>query len=91
MAKSPEPTQGKETTPGKNRPVHELRIGANKATIWNNQTANGPMFNVTFARVYKDAEDNWKESQSFSRDDLLVLAKLADHAHDWICAQASPS
>jgi len=65
-----------------------MRIGANKATIWCNQTAHGPMFNVTFARVYRDGE-TWKESLSFSRDDLLVVSKLADQAHTWICAQAN--
>ena len=87
MAKSNE-TPGKEAQ-GKNRPVHEVRIGANKATIWCNQTANGPMYNVTFARIYRDAEDNWKESASFSRDDLLVIAKLADIAHTWIWSTAT--
>lgn len=87
MAKSAE-GQGRDAQ-AKNRPVHEVRIGADKATIWCNQTANGPMYNVTFARIYRDAEDNWKESTSFSRDDLLVIAKLADVAHTWICAQAN--
>ena len=87
MAKSNE-AEGK-SPPAKNRPVQELRIGSIKAAIWGNQTANGLMHNVTFARVYKDAEDNWKESTSFSRDDLLEVSKLADQAHTWICAQAT--
>lgn len=86
MAKSQE-GQAKEQ-PGKNRPVHEVRIGANKAVIWSNQTAHGPMFNVTFARVYREGE-TWHETVSFGRDDLLVVSKLADHAHTWICTQAS--
>ncbi len=37
--------------------------------------------NVTFSRIYKDAEGNWKSTSSFGRDDLLVLAKVADMAH----------
>ena len=74
--------------PGKNRPVHEVRIGANKAVIWSNQTAHGLMYNVTFARVYRE-DETWKETTSFGRDDLLVLSKLADQAHTWICTQAN--
>ena len=28
--------------------------------------------------------DEWKRTQSFGRNDLLVLAKVADHAHSRI-------
>jgi len=38
----------------------------------------------TFARIYKN-EAEWKTSDAFGRDDLLVLAKVADQAHSWIC------
>ena len=31
-------------------------------------------------RLYKDG-DQWKSTQSFGRNDLLVLAKVADFAH----------
>jgi hypothetical protein len=66
-----------------NRPVHEVRFGAVKAVIWCNQTANGPMHNVTVARVYKDG-DEWKQATSFGADDLLPLSKALDMAHTWI-------
>ncbi|MEO6596640.1 MAG: hypothetical protein ABIP94_17975 [Planctomycetota bacterium] len=49
------------------------------------------MYNVTFARIYRDAEDNWKESASFSRDDLLVVSKLADMSHTWPGLRPGPS
>ena len=39
-----------------------------------------PGHNVTFSRLYKDG-DQWKSTQSFGRNDLLVLAKVADQAH----------
>ena len=67
----------------KNKPVQSLRYGALEAAIWANETPNGTLYNVTFARRYKDGEE-WKSSDSFGRDDLLVLAKLADQAHSWI-------
>ena len=46
-----------------------------------NQTQNGIMYNTTFARVYKDA-GNWKETGSFGRDDLLVVARAAELTSD---------
>lgn len=70
----------------KEKPVHEVRIGAIKAAIWRNTTPSGIRFNVTFGRLYKDGDD-WKATDSFGRDDLLVLAKVADKAHSWIHEQ----
>ena len=61
-------------------------MGAIKAAIWKNDTQSGVRYNVTFSRLYKDG-DEWKSTDSFGRDDLLVLAKVADHAHSWIFAQ----
>ncbi len=66
------------------KPVDEVRIGAVKAAIWRNETDNGSRFNVTFSRSYKDSEGNWKSTSSFRRDDLLVVAKVADQAHSRI-------
>lgn len=68
-------------------PPKEVRLGAIKATIWKNQTEAGTRHNVTFSRLYRDGE-SWKSTESFGRDDLLLLAKVADEAHSWICAQA---
>ena len=66
------------------KPVDEVRIGAVKAAIWRNESDNGSRFNVTFSRIYKDSEGNWKSTSSFGRDDLLVVAKVADRAHSSI-------
>ena len=56
------------------KPVDEIRIGRVKATIWKNGADEQPRHNVTFSRLYKDG-DQWKSTQSFGRNDLLVLAK----------------
>ena len=72
------------TTPTK--PVDEVRLGALKAAIWRNERDNGARFNVTFSRSYRDSDGNWKSTSSFGRDDLLVVAKLADRAHSRIFA-----
>ena len=52
-----------------------------------NETENGVRFNVTFSRLYKDG-DQWQSTDSFGRDDLLQVAKVADQAHSWIFAQS---
>ena len=70
----------------KKGPVHEVRIGSVKAAIWRNDGSNGPWHGVSFERVYRDGNE-WKSSTSFGRDDLLVLAKLADQAHTWVVEQ----
>ena len=72
------------------KPVHEVRLGAIKAAVWRNETENGVRFNVTFSRLYKD-EDQWQSTDSFGRDDLLQLAKVADQAHTWIFCQSQES
>jgi hypothetical protein len=41
---------------------------------------------VTISRLYKDGEA-WKRPDSFGRDDLPLVAKVANHAHSWIFEQ----
>ena len=66
------------------RPAHEIRIGAIKATIWTHPIPNrGARYNVALSRLYRDGEQ-WKTADTFGRDDLLLLAKVIDLAHSWI-------
>lgn len=64
-------------------PVHEIRFGLIKASIWQNSTKVGERFNVTISRLYKNG-DRWVESQHYGRDDLPLVTKAADMAHTWI-------
>jgi hypothetical protein len=70
----------------KQKPIHEVRLGHIKAAVWKNETEAGVRYNVTFSRIYKDAE-KWHSTESFGRDDLLTLGKVADQAHSWIFEQ----
>lgn len=63
------------------KPVAHVRLGRISASIWENPGPNGPRYAVTFERRYQDAE-GWKSSQSYSGSELLMLAKVADKAHD---------
>lgn len=47
------------------------------------ETDTGVRHNVTINRLYKDG-DTWKRSDSFGREDLPLMAKVADLAHTWI-------
>lgn len=82
------PASGLAETP-RRKPVHDVRLGLVKAAIWENTVGDLVRYNVTFSRIYKD-EAEWKTSDAFGRDDLLVLAKVADQAHSWICSAAKP-
>jgi len=66
-----------------NKPIHEIRLGTVKAAIWENTTVNGIRHSVTFGRIYR-VDGKWKHADNFRRDELLLLAKLADEAHSWI-------
>ena len=71
------------------KPVHEIRMGKVKAAIWANETESGAVrHNVTFSRIYKEGAE-WKTSTSFGRDELPLVVKVADLAHDWIYQHGS--
>ncbi len=71
-----------------NQPAHEIRLGAVKAAIWKNQGSHGIRHTVTVCRLYKDG-DQWGTTESFGRDDLLLLGKVLNLAHTWICEQGT--
>jgi hypothetical protein len=66
-----------------NPPVFTVRHRALKAVVWRNETENGPMFNTTLTRSYKDGE-TWKESSSFGFDDVLIVAELLRTCYGFI-------
>ena len=67
------------------QPADEIRIGRVKATIWLNPTEDGDRYSVVFSCLYRDGEQ-WKTTHGFGRNDLLLLAKVADLAHTRVCA-----
>jgi hypothetical protein len=65
-------------------------MGRIKVAIWANETDNGTRHNVTITRLYKDG-DEWKTSTSVGREELPLVAKIADLAHTWIYQQGQES
>ena len=75
----------KQKEQSKVKPVHEIKLSRLVAAIWRNENKDSAWYNVTFERSYRD-EEELKSSQSFGRDDLLLLAKIANEAHSLIFA-----
>jgi hypothetical protein len=78
---------GTATQEPKQRPAQTIRIGRLKVTIWRQESDKGPWFSTVPSRTYKDQGGNWQSSSSLGRDDLLVMAKLLDQAHTWMCRE----
>jgi hypothetical protein len=71
-----------------NKPIHQVRIGRIKAAVFDN--GDDAPRKVQFTALYKDGE-TWKGSQSFSREDLPLLAKVADQVHTFLYEQNGSS
>ena len=74
----------KPAATGAKLPVKSFRLGRIKAAVWENEADQKKFFNVTFARTYMDETKNYHDTDSFGRDDLPLVAKLADQAHTFI-------
>lgn len=80
---------GHASEPGKNKPVHEIRMGRICGAIWPQQGNDNQLwYNVTLSRIYRDNSGNWQRSDSFGRTDLPLVCKVADQCHSWIYQQA---
>lgn len=69
-----------------NKPVKSIRLKNIEASIWENESNGRKTHSVTFRRSYRDGEE-WKNSESFWPDHLLLLAKVADLAHTAILTE----
>ena len=70
-----------------NLPTHVVRLGLVRASVWLNQTEQGPRYNVSVSRLYMGGDQRWHSTASFGLKDLLPLAKVVDQAHTWISEQ----
>jgi hypothetical protein len=69
---------------GGSAPVRNLRLGRLKAAVWENTADERTYYSVKFSRTYMDENKKFQDADSFGRDDLLPLAKLADQVHTFI-------
>ena len=65
-------------------PVHTIRDAHLKASIWHNEGEKGAYYTTTLARTYQDDQGNLRDTQAFSKNDLLKVAELARGAYGHI-------
>ena len=75
--------ENKNATASPNSPVKTFRLGRVKAAVWENE-GDHKIYSVTFARTYMDEANKYHDTDSVGRDDLPLVAKLADQAHTFI-------
>ena len=63
------------------KPAAKVTMYPITAAIWRNETAKGSAYSVTIQRSYRNAEGEWKSSDSLNESDLLLAAKVLDLAH----------
>jgi hypothetical protein len=62
------------------KPVERIRIGAVSASIFKNESTNGPFHTVSIERRYKDDSDEWKSTSSYDLKSLSHLSAVAQLA-----------
>ena len=73
------------------RPFQSFHLGRITAAVWANEADRRTYYAVTFARTYRDEAGRYHDTDSFGRDDLPLVAKLAEQAHRCICTQLQRS
>jgi hypothetical protein len=68
------------------RLVHEIRLGAVRASIWEENGQDAPRHSVTVSRAVPG--DHFRANNLFDVDELPLVAELMDLAHLWIFEQA---
>ncbi len=70
-----------------NKPLHTIRDGSLKATIWKNAAANGEFYSVRITRTWTDEQGKFHDGDTFSGTELLRVSRLANLAYDEIVVQ----
>jgi hypothetical protein len=68
------------------RLVHEIRLGAVRASIWQENGSDAPRHSVTVSRAFSNGPS--RLGNRFDVDELPLVAELMDLAHLWIFKQA---
>ena len=67
------------------KPKKQFRMGLVVASVFDQPTDTGTIFNVSISRLYKNEGDaEWSRSTSFNRDDLPLVGEVSRQAWTWI-------
>ncbi len=69
----------------KNTPIHEIRLGAIRVSVWSNVNRDGSRWHtITLGRLYKGDQGRWQVAQHYGPQNLSDLARAITTAQDWI-------
>ncbi len=69
-----------------NKPVARVSSGLLSVSIWEHEGKNGTFYTANAQRAFqRDGSEDWEHTDSFSRDDLPVVAALLLQAHAGVC------
>ncbi len=84
MGNSTKPNAKAARVPNK-KPIETFRLRGISASVFENQTDDGQTFyRVSLVRTYKDGNGQFQTTSAFSRDDLPIVAHLADEAWQFV-------
>lgn len=67
------------------KPKKQFRLGLVVASVFDQPTENGTLFNVSITKLYRNEGDSeWSRSTSFNRDDLPLVSEVSRQAWVWI-------
>jgi hypothetical protein len=70
-------TKGKNmSSKSENKPVEKIRVGQVQLSIFRNESEKGPYFKAELEHSY-NKDGSWHSTNSYSRRDLINLAKAA--------------
>jgi len=77
-------TSAAEQATQRQQPADVLRASNLKATIWEQKTEKGSMFNTTLTRAYTDKNGKWQETATLRERDNLPAGELLRQSHNRI-------
>lgn len=66
------------------KPIHQIRIGSVKASIWEQSSKTDSFLTVTFSQSYKNKQDQWQNGHSYQVQEIESLIDAAIDAKDWM-------
>lgn len=67
------------------RPDKTLRFSSGvKAVIWKNETESGPRYSVFVKRTYRGRDEEFHDTDSFGRDEVLIAAYAFERAYKYM-------
>ncbi len=66
------------------KPLHQIRIGSVRASIWEHRTDHTSFLTVNYSRSYPDGQGHWHNGYSYTEQDLPAIMDCALEAKKWM-------